>query len=66
MGKNTGNGHRVGPVTNRTQTYNSKTGQFIKRDETGKFMSSKDTPYKNVRKEEKAKEAVANKSLQKK
>ena len=55
MGKNTGNGYRVGSVINRTQTFNPKTEQFIKRDETGKFVACKDTPFKNIRKEEGAK-----------
>ncbi len=52
MAKNTGNGHRKGIVSNRTQTYNSKTKQFVKRDSsTGKFLSCKDEPFKNIRKE---------------
>jgi len=63
MAKNTGNGHRKGIVGNRTQTYNSKTNKFIKRDATtGKFMSSKDTPYKNIRKEGVAKKEVDKKA----
>jgi len=56
MAKNSGSGSRIGPVSNRTQTYNPKTGQYIKRDESGKFLSTKDTPFKNVRREQKAKE----------
>lgn len=56
MAKNTGNGHRQGVVLDRTQIYNEKTGKYIKRDTTsGKFLSSKDTPYKNIRKETKKK-----------
>ncbi|ARF11704.1 hypothetical protein Klosneuvirus_2_140 [Klosneuvirus KNV1] len=55
MGRNTGTGGRLGPVINRTQTYNPKTDQFVKRDETGKFVAAKDTPYKGVRREETAK-----------
>ena len=55
MGKNTGNGSRIGIVANRTQTYNSKTGQYVKRDESGKFIGAKDTPYKAVRREDNAK-----------
>ena len=52
MAKNTGNGHRKGVVANRSQVYNTKTGKYIKRDkETGKFLSTKDTPFKNIRKE---------------
>lgn len=58
MAKNTGKGGRKGVITNRTQTYNSKTGLYIKRDEKGKFMKSKSTPFKNVRKDAKAKESV--------
>lgn len=57
MGKNTNNGYRQGVVKERTQTYNPKTNQYVKRDtKTGTFVSSKDTPYKNVRKEESAKQ----------
>ena len=52
MAKNTGNGHRVGIVTGRTQTFNPKTEQYVKRDaKTGKFLSSKETPFKNIKKE---------------
>lgn len=56
MAKNTGNGTRQGPITNRTQTYNPKTGQYIKRDESGKFIAGKETPFKSVRREKNAKE----------
>lgn len=57
MAKNTGNGSRQGIVGNRTQTYNSKTKKYVKRDaSTGKFLSSKDTPYKSIRKESNAKD----------
>lgn len=56
MGKNTGTSSRIGAVKNRGQTYNGKTGQFVKRDATtGRFMSSKSTPYKGVTKESNAK-----------
>jgi hypothetical protein len=59
MAKNTGTGTRVGVITNRTQTYNNKTKQFIKRDAgTGKFLATKDQPFKNVRKDPKAKDAA--------
>lgn len=62
MGKNNGNGSRTGAVKDRIQTYNDRTGQFVKRDSvTGKIMGAKDTPYKSVRKDEKAKIAVTNK-----
>jgi hypothetical protein len=54
MAKNTQTGTRKGQVTARSQVQNPKTGQFIKRDATtGQFMSSKSTPYKGVRKENK-------------
>jgi len=56
MARNTGTGGRLGPVINRTQTYNPKTDQYVKRDETGKFVASKATPYKSVRREENAKQ----------
>jgi hypothetical protein len=53
MAINNGNGHRTGIVSKRTQTYNPKTEQFVKRDTTtGKFLSCKDTPFKNIRKED--------------
>ena len=61
MGKNTGSGTRLGAVKNRSQTFNDKTGQYIKRGADGKFMSSKDTPYKGVRKEDAAKQNLATK-----
>ncbi|GHT60357.1 hypothetical protein AGMMS50239_09200 [Bacteroidia bacterium] len=37
-----GDGHRNGAVRGRTQTYNPKTGTFVKRDSgTGRFMDVK-------------------------
>lgn len=52
MAKNTGNGYRKGIISDRTQVLNPKTGKYIKRDTTtGKFLSVKNTPYKNIRKE---------------
>ena len=58
MGKNTGNGSRIGVVKNRQQTFNPKTGQYVKRDTvTGKIVASKGTPYKSVRKTDTAKKA---------
>jgi hypothetical protein len=52
MAKNTGKNHRKGAIKDRSQVFNSKTQQFIKRDaNTGKFISSKNTPYKGVAKE---------------
>ena len=50
----TGDGHRNGAVRQRSQTYNPKTEQWVKRDtETGRFMDAKKdgTPFKGVRKE---------------
>lgn len=56
MAKNapTGDNRRIGAVKNRTQTYNSKTNQWVKRDsDTGRFMDVKQdgTPFKGVTKE---------------
>ena len=55
MARNTGTGGRTGVIANRSQTYNEKTGLYIKRDESGKFMKGKKTPFKNVRRDDKAK-----------
>lgn len=49
-----GDGHRNGAVKERSQTYNPRTEQWVKRDaNTGRFMDSKldGTPFKGVRKE---------------
>jgi hypothetical protein len=54
MAKNTGEGFRRGAVDDRSQTYNPKNEQWVKRDaETGRFMDVKQdgTPFKGVRKE---------------
>jgi hypothetical protein len=56
MAKNgkVGDGHRVGAVKDRSQTYNPKTEQWVKRDaDTGRFMDVKQdgTPFKGVTKE---------------
>lgn len=56
MAKNgkTGDGHRNGQVKGRSQTYNPKTENWVKRDtDTGKFMDGKsdDKPFKGIRKE---------------
>lgn len=49
MAKNTGNGHRVGSVRDRTQVFNPKAGVHVKRDtNSGKFIAAKPTPYKGV------------------
>lgn len=59
MAGNTGNGHRKGAVKGKSQTYNPKTKQHVKRDtKSGKFVSSKKTPYKGVKKETTAKNNV--------
>ena len=56
MGRNTGNGKRIGNVKERTQTYNPKTNQFVKRDTaTGRIIGTKSTPFKSVRKDARAK-----------
>jgi hypothetical protein len=59
MGTNTGSKHRKGAAKNRTQTYNQKTGCYVKRDtKTGRFIScKKETPFKGVSKDTKAKVA---------
>lgn len=54
MAKNhpVGDGHRMGAVRQRSQTYNPVTQQFVKRDtETGRFMDVKQdgTKFKGVR-----------------
>ncbi len=49
-----GDNHRNGAVRSRSQTFNSRTQQFVKRNvETGRFMDVKQngTPFKGVRKE---------------
>lgn len=49
-----GDGHRNGAVRERSQTFNPKTEQWVKRDATtGRFMDVKQdgTPFKGVTKE---------------
>ena len=49
-----GDNHRNGAVRSRSQTFNSRTQQFVKRNaETGRFMDVKQngTPFKGVRKD---------------
>jgi hypothetical protein len=49
-----GDGHRNGQVRDRSQTFNPRTEQYVKRDaDTGRFMDVKSdgTPFKGVRKE---------------
>lgn len=54
MAKNTGEGFRRGAVCDRSQTYNPKTEQWVKRGEDGRFMDVKQDgePFKGVRKED--------------
>ena len=56
MAKNApyGDGHRKGAVRNRSQVYNPRTDQWVKRNsDTGRFMGTKSdgTPIKVVTKE---------------
>lgn len=49
-----GDGHRIGAVKDRSQTFNPKTKDWVKRnDDTGRFMDGKQDgkPFKGVRKE---------------
>ena len=49
-----GDGHRKGAVRDRSQTFNPKTTQWVKRDrDTGRFMDVKQdgTRFKGVRRE---------------
>jgi len=54
MAKNTNQGYRTGAVSDRSQTYNPVTQQYVKRDTTtGQFMSTSNTQYKGVTNEKK-------------
>ena len=49
-----GDGHRIGAVRGRSQTYNPTNERWVKRDTTtGRFIDQKTdgTPFKGVRKE---------------
>lgn len=49
-----GDGHRIGAVRKRSQTFNPQIRKWVKRDaDTGRFMSIKQdgNPFKGVRKE---------------
>lgn len=49
-----GDGHRKGAVRDRSQTYNPKTEQYVKRDTgSGRFLDVKQdgTKFKGVRRE---------------
>lgn len=55
MAKNTGDGFRRGAVCDRSQVYNPKTEQWVKRDtDSGRFKDVKQdgAPFKGVRKED--------------
>lgn len=59
MAKNTGDNTRKGAVKDRTQCFNEKTGQYIKRDATtGKFLSSSNNMYKGVTNENKKSDKI--------
>lgn len=63
MGKNTGDGQRIGAQIDRVQYYNPKTDMYVKMDtETKKFMSCKKNPYKGVRNKSKDSKDGKNKS----
>ena len=55
MAKNApyGDNARIGAVKERSQTFNPKTEQWVKRGPDGKFMDVKEngTPFKGIRKE---------------
>lgn len=56
MAKNSsvGDGHRVGAVRERSQTYNPQNNRWVKRDtNTGRFIDQKadGAPFKGVRRE---------------
>lgn len=54
VNKPIGDSARVGAVRNRTQTYNGKTGLYVKRDrKTGRFIDVKTTggKFKGITKE---------------
>jgi hypothetical protein len=56
MAKNTEEGYRKGSVKDRSQTYNPKTEQYVKRDtKTGKFIAASNSKYKGVTQETTAK-----------
>ena len=56
MAGNTNNGHRIGAVKERSQFFNPKTEQYVKRDTTtGSFISASNNKYKGVKYEKKNK-----------
>ncbi len=49
---NTNKGFRKGAIKDRSQVYNPKTEQYVKRDTTtGKFIAVSDNKFKGVRNE---------------
>jgi hypothetical protein len=51
MATNTGEGHRIGSVRERSQTFNPVTERYVERDTTtGQFVRVKEdgTPFKGV------------------
>ena len=51
MAKNTGHGHRIGAVRNRSE-FQHPNGTYVKRDTSnGRFMDVSDNPHKGVRDE---------------
>lgn len=56
MAGNTNNGHRIGAIKERSQVFNPKTEQYVKRDTTtGRFISASNNKYKGVKDEKKNK-----------
>lgn len=54
MAGNTNNSYRKGAVKDRSQTFNSTTNQFIKRDTTtGRFIATSKTKFKGITDERK-------------
>ena len=50
MARNTQSGFRKGSVKDRTQVFNPKTEQYVKRDSTtGKILASSDNKFKGIR-----------------
>ncbi len=52
MGKNTGEGHRVGAIKDRVQIHNPRTDRWVKLDtRTGRIVDQKKSkgPYKGIR-----------------
>ena len=50
MARNTGKRYRQGAQRGVSQVYNSRTGQYVKRDKkTGRIIGSKKGKYKGIR-----------------